>query len=441
MTHEEKVLNICSQVEDRNKTGQSIKLKKDAVSHFVPNPHDKRAKLPKISIEGLNEILEIDVKNKTCTAEPGITFCDLVEALKPYNLIPYTVPELKTITIGGAISGCSIESMSYKYGGFHDSCLEYEIITGTGEIITCTPETQSNIFHMIHGSYGTLGIISKIKFKLIPSKPFVKMDYITFSDFDAFWAHIQKTCTENSCDFIDAIIHSPTEFVVCQGNMVDNAPQVSNYEWLNIYYKSTRELKEDYLKLEDYLFRYDTECHWLTKTVPLMETKPARLILGKLILGSTNLIKWSKRLRNIMKLKRRPEVVVDVFIPKHNFKTFWNWYRDDYSFYPLWIVPYNAHPGYPWVDDDYAKNTGEPFYIDCAVYGKKNCERKKDYSEILEKKTIELNGIKTLISRNHFDKETFWSVYNKKNYYNVKNTTDPNNLFQDIYTKFRPDNY
>lgn len=436
MTHEEKVQNVCAQIKELAKLKQPIKLVKDAVSHFVPNPYDARGKLPKVDIKALNEIIRIDPIKRICVAEPGVTFFDLVTATMKHGLIPITVPELKTITIGGAISGCSIESMSYKYGGFHDSCTEYEVVTGTGMVINCSPERNADVFHMIHGSYGTLGILTKICFRLIPAKPFVKMTYVAFGNFDKFWAFLKERCEKGDYTFVDAIIHSPTKLVACLGNMVDSAPYTSSYEWLKIFYKSTGTKTEDYMKISDYFFRYDTECHWLTKTVPLMETLPARLLLGKIVLGSTNLIKWSERLKSVMKLKRRPEVVVDVFIPDNRFPEFFSWYKRDYNFFPLWIVPYKPPQTYPWIDEKYARAMGGTYFIDCAIYGKKNNELDKDYSEILERKTIELNGIKTLISRNHFDEKTFWTIYSKPNYEAVKKQTDPYNLFNDLYKKF-----
>jgi len=325
--------------------------------------------------------------------------------------------------------------MSYKYGGFHDSCLEYEIVTGTGSVMTCSPSDNSDVFHMIHGSYGTLGVITKIRFKLIPAKPFVKMVYVTFGGFESFWNFLKDRCLLKDNDFVDAIIHSRDEFTVCLGNMVDEAPYRSSYAWLNVFYKSTRLKKEDFLSLYDYFFRYDAECHWLSRTVPFLENRLVRLIVGKFVLGSTNLIKWSGRLAPLMRMKKRPEVVVDVFIPSGRFKEFFNWYQKDYAFYPLWIVPYNAPEVYPWIDPDYARKMGGSFFVDCAVYGKRNGDPDADYSEVLEKKTVELNGIKTLISRNHFDQKTFWTVYNKKLFGSVKQRTDPNGIFSDIYTK------
>lgn len=435
------VIEIRQQLKEVSGSKKPIKIQKNAVSHFVPNPYDKSHKLPKVDISGLNNILKIDKENLLCVAEPGVTFSDLVKATLKEGLIPYTVPELKTITLGGAISGCSIESMSYKLGGFHDSCTEYEVLTGSGEIITCSPTVNDNIFQMLHGSYGTLGIITKITFKLLPAKPFVKMSYVTFTNFGRFWSFLKERCDVGDYDFVDAIIHGPTTFVACLGQMVDEATSTSKYDWLKIFYKSTKDLKEDNLSIYDYFFRYDTECHWLTRTVPLMETIPARLLLGKLVLGSTNLIKWSKRLKSVMKFKKRPDVVVDVFIPSERFEDFFKWYSRDFKFYPLWIVPYRAPKVYPWINSEFSNGLGEGLFIDCAVYGKVNNRKDVDYSELLEKKTFELNGIKTLISRNHFDKETFWKVYNHDNYSLVKQRTDPNNLFNDLYEKFKPSRY
>ena len=440
-SHEEKVQYVANQVKNAKNAGRPVEFVKKSVSHFVPNPHKDPDENLKIDLSPLCELIEIDEKNRTCTAESGITFTDLAKATLEKDLIPYTVSELKTITIGGAISGCSIESMSYKYGGFHDSCLEYEVITGEGEIINCSPKKETEIFDMLHGSYGTLGIISKVKFKLFPAKPYVKLEYRHHNNFKDYWKDLKERCETGDYTFVDSIIHGRNDLVICLGNMVDTAPYVSDYQWLDIFYKSTAEKDEDYMKTHDYFFRYDTECHWLTKTFPPLEWKPVRFAVGKFFLGSTNLITWSNRLRNILKLKKRPEVVVDVFIPSKRFDKFFNWYEFNFNFWPLWIVPYQIDKIYPWVSPKHKKKMGESFMIDCAVYGKMNNDPDVDFSEVLEKKVTELGGIKTLISRNHYDEKTFWDIFNKSAIEKIKNRLDPENVFGGFYERFAPRNY
>ncbi|MBF0297074.1 MAG: FAD-binding oxidoreductase, partial [Oligoflexia bacterium] len=374
-------------------------------------------------------------------AESGVSFIDLVKETIKYGLIPMTVPELKTITIGGAVSGCSIESMSYKYGGFHDSCLEYEIITGDARILNVSADSNLNeeIFHMIHGSYGTLGILSKLKFKLIEGKPYVKMKYESYDNLKNFWESLKKFYSgENGhYDFVDAIIHSKNKFVICFGTMVDKAPYLSSYDKTEIYYKSTKNKTEDYLNIVDYFFRYDTECHWLTRSVPLMENKIFRKLFAKYFLGSTNLIKNAKRFRYFLDLKKRQDIVVDVFIPAYNFEDFYKWYEQKFNYFPLWIVPYKMPTLYPWIAPEHRQRIGnEELFIDCAIYGFKNNDSQIDYVSLLEDKVFELNGVKTLISKNTYSENRFWQIYDKSHYQHIKDKTDPNGLFENVYKKF-----
>src|SRR4029453_15879758 len=108
-----------------------------------------------------------------------------------HGLIPTVVPELEGITLGGAVAGCSVEAMSYRYGGFHDSCLEYEVVDGTGAVLKLSPERDPEAFHMTHGSYGTLGILPRLTFRLVDAKPFVRLEYRRFDSFAAFDAEMR----------------------------------------------------------------------------------------------------------------------------------------------------------------------------------------------------------------------------------------------------------
>ena len=48
------------------------------------------------------------------------------------------VPQLKTITIGGAVAGVGIEASSFSYGLVHDTMLELEVLLGDGSVVVCT---------------------------------------------------------------------------------------------------------------------------------------------------------------------------------------------------------------------------------------------------------------------------------------------------------------
>jgi len=128
-------------------------------------------------------------------------------------------------------------------------------------------------------------------------------------------------------------------------------------------------------------------------------------------------------------------VVVDVFIPGTRFGDFFRWYCQALDFWPLWIVPYRLPRPYPWVAPAQAARGGG-YFIDCAIYGKKNDDPGRDYSQELEDKTFELGGIKTLISQNHYSRERFWQIYDREVYQRVKQRMDPHGVLRDLYDKF-----
>ena len=426
-THEQKIDRITEQLKKRRST-KSVSLKKKAVSHEVPRPNDRRHSDEKIDVSDLNDILHIDTDKRICTAEPGVTFIDLVTATMKYSLVPIIVPELKTITIGGAVAGCSIESMSYKHGGFHDTCLEYEIITAKGDVLTCTPHNENNLlFQMVHGTFGTLGIISKLKFKLIPAKPFVKVTYEKCDSIDDYKSAIWRHYEDKDVDFLDGIIHSPTECVLSAANFVDEAPYTHSYDWMRIYYLSTKKRKEDYLKTPDYFFRYD---RGVTNVYP--KSFLGRLFFGKFI-NSTRTLKFVERFRRFIPSDKIP-ITIDVFIPFSKVSNFLGWYEKEVNHFPLWCVPYKLVREYEWVSAELLNKIKDKLILDLAVYGMKE-KGDKNYYKIIEDELMNIGGIKTLISRNYYSEPDFWKIWNKENYDKVKGKTDPNNIFRDLYTK------
>jgi FAD/FMN-containing dehydrogenase len=436
MSHTSRVQVVADQIRQRIGGSGFASLAKSSPSHFVPDPRDPKHRDRKIDVRGLDHVLEIDVEGRRCVAEPGVTFARLVDMTLPLGLVPKLVPELESITLGGAIAGCSVESTSFRYGGFHDTCRSYEMVTGNGQIVTCSPEHDRELFDMVHGSYGTLGVLTKVEFDLMPALPFVRLEYRHLRTFEQLHAEMMECCERGDHDFVDAIVHGPDHLVLCLGSFARRAPRVSNYRGVNIFYKSTRTLDHDWLTTRDYFFRYDTECHWLTRTLPVpgMESAPMRLLFGKLLLGSTNILSLSERLRPVLRLREDPHVVVDVFIPEPRLGEFWAWYLKTVDFFPLWVVPYRAPAPYPWLNPAHAARNSSPWYIDCAVYGKRNTPAAR-FDKLLEDKTYELGGIKTLISRNSYDEETFWSIYDRERYERVKRRLDPHNLFRELYEK------
>src|SRR5262249_11478433 len=109
---------------------------------------------PGLDTSGLTGVINVDPEARTADVAGMCTYEDLVAATLPYGLTPLVVPQLKTITLGGAVTGLGIESASFRNGLPHESVLEMDILTGAGELITVSPDQHSDLYRAFPNSYG-----------------------------------------------------------------------------------------------------------------------------------------------------------------------------------------------------------------------------------------------------------------------------------------------
>jgi FAD/FMN-containing dehydrogenase len=424
--HAAKVARIAAAVR-ASSPDRPTSIRKRGVPHQVPKAKDLRRRDQTIDATELDEILAIDPARRIAVAESGVTFEELVRATLAQGLLPVVVPELKTITLGGAVAGCSIESTSFVNGGFHDNCVEYEVVTSAGEVLTCRPEGQhSLVFQMQHGAFGTLGILTKLTFRLLSAKPYVRVvyeKYRTLADYmQAIWRHFEA----RDVDFMDGIIHAQDLYVLCLGHFVDEAPYTHRYDWVRVYYQSTRTRDEDYLRTEHYVFRYD---RGVTNVRP--KSLLGRVLFGKL-LASTQWLWLASKLPFLLRSKR-PSMTLDIFVPFSKTPAFMDWYDQELGHYPIWCVPYRRVRDYEWLRESFWNNLGdERLFLDLAVYGMRQ-RGPVNQHRLVEEELARIGGIKTLIAHNYYAEDEFWSIWNRENYDRVKALTDPKHLFRDLY--------
>ncbi len=85
-----------------------------------------------LDVSGLTGVISVDQDARTADVAGMCTYENLVAATLPYGLSPLVVPQLKTITLGGAVTRLGIESSSFRNGLPHESVLEMDILTSTG---------------------------------------------------------------------------------------------------------------------------------------------------------------------------------------------------------------------------------------------------------------------------------------------------------------------
>ena len=97
------------------------------------------------------------------------------------------VPELDDLTVGGLIMGVGVESSSHIYGLFQHICVSFDIVTSDGNLVHCSETEHEDLFHTIPWSHGSLGFLVAAELKIVPSKPFVKLNYFLIVKENPLW--------------------------------------------------------------------------------------------------------------------------------------------------------------------------------------------------------------------------------------------------------------
>lgn len=417
-----------------------VRLGKDTSNLFRDRSGNAHQKL---NVRAFDNVLEIDNTENLVEVEGMMPYSRLVDATLAQGCMPCVVPQLKSITIGGAISGVGIESSSFKFGLVHETVLEMDVLTGNGDVLTCTANNEHrDLFFGMPNSYGTLGYVLRLKARTIPVKPFVKLEHSRHGEARDFFEYIDRSCSED-IDFLDGVIFSPGEFYAVRGEFVDDAPYTSDYTCEHVYYKSLQEKRIDYLTTHDYIWRWDTDWFWCSKNVGA-QNRLLRPLFGRKRLNSvfyTRIMRWNSkwggtRRLNQMRGLHTESVIQDVDIPIDRAPEFHAFLDAEIGIRPVWVCPIgvyrkrNEYPLYPMRQDQRYINFG---FWDVV----KNREPRADgfYNRKVEDKVYGLGGIKSLYSDVYYSKNKFWEIYNQSAYRALKEKYDASGRLSDLYEK------
>lgn len=396
-----------------------------------------------LDVASFTEVIAVDRASGVVEVEGMTPYEKLTDACLAEGCMPLVVPQLKSITIGGAVSGIGIESSSFRYGLPHESVLSLDVLLPGGDIVHCTPDNEhADLFFGMPNSYGTLGYVLRLTARTRPVQPYVALSHRCFDDFEAYFQAVAQACAGDA-DFIDGTIFRPGEMYLTSGRFVEQAPYTSDYTWLKIYYRSIRERREDYLKVRDYIWRWDTDWFWCSKNL-FVQNLPARLLLGRKRLNSISyqkVMRWNTRVGLTARLnrlidRRTESVIQDVDLPIENAAEFARFFLREIGIRPVWMCPIGGHdparryPLYPL--------GGEGLFINFGfwdVVANPDKHPPGHFNRLVENKVAELGGVKSLYSEACYDEETFWSLYDGDAYFALKRKYDPGGRARNLYEK------
>jgi FAD/FMN-containing dehydrogenase len=402
-----------------------------------------------LDVSGLTGVIAVDPDARTADVAGMCTYEDLVAATLPYGLSPLVVPQLKTITLGGAVTGLGIESASFRNGLPHESVLEMDILTGAGEVLTASPDQHADLFRAFPNSYGTLGYSVRLKIELEPVKPFVALRHLRFTsvaDLVATMDRIVETggLDGSPIDYLDGVVFSADESYLCLGVRTATPGPVSDYTGRDIYYRSIQHAageKHDRLTIHDYLWRWDTDWFWCSRAFGAQNPAIRRFWPRRYRRSSFywKLIGLDRRFAiadRIEKRNGRPpleRVVQDIEVPIGRTADFVDWFLENVPIEPIWLCPLRLRdaggwPLYPIAAHHTYVNIG--FWSSVPAGAEEG-----ETNRLIEKKVSELDGHKSLYSDAYYSPDEFNELYGGETYNTVKKAYDPDSRLLNLYAK------
>ena len=425
----------------RGSVGDAVALRKSTSNLF----RDRKAVAPRrLDVGALHHVLEVDAHQGWVNAEAMTPYDVLAAATLERGVMPCVVPQLKSITIGGAVAGVGIEASSFKYGLVHDTLLEVEVLLADGSIVVATADNaHRDLFFGFPNSYGTLGYALRLKTRVVPVKRYVALSHVRHTSAAAYFHQLAELCHASDIDFIDGAVFAPDELYITLGRFVDDAAYTSDYTLEHIYYRSIREREADYLATEAYLWRWDTDWFWCSKNLAA-QNPVVRRLLGRSRLNSrfyTQLMRLNSRWRITRGLDRlrgrsRESVIQDVDIPVGRAAEFLEFFHREIGILPVWICPIRSPvPERRWA---LYPMDGSTTYVNFGFWDAvrtRKAHAPGHFNRLLEDEVRRLGGIKSLYSDSYYAPDEFWRIYDGAAYRALKQRYDPNGRFADLYAK------
>ena len=105
-----------------------------------------------VDMATLTTVHEINTTN--VLVDGGTRWLDLLTQTIPQGLTPPTLVDFLELTVGGTLSLGGIGSQAFRFGPQVDNVLELQVVTGKGELVTCSATHNSELFEAVHSGLG-----------------------------------------------------------------------------------------------------------------------------------------------------------------------------------------------------------------------------------------------------------------------------------------------
>jgi len=143
-----------------------------------------------------------EVNPTNALVDGGTRWLDVVTQTVPQGLTPPMLVDFLELTVGGTVSLGGIGSQAFRFGPNVDNVLELQVVTGEGELVTCSPAQNVALFDAARSGLGQFGLIVRARVRLIPAPPNARLYQAFYSSLPAFLSDLETLIDDGRFDTV-----------------------------------------------------------------------------------------------------------------------------------------------------------------------------------------------------------------------------------------------
>jgi cytokinin dehydrogenase len=145
----------------------------------------------------------IEVSADLVTAEAGARWSAVLGATLPHGLTPPVLTDYLELSVGGTLSVGGVGGASHHFGAQVDNVVELEVVTGTGERLTCSPARRPGLFRAALAGLGQCAITVRATLRTLPSRAYVRHYVLFYPSVSALTADQRRVVRAGRFSFVE----------------------------------------------------------------------------------------------------------------------------------------------------------------------------------------------------------------------------------------------
>ena len=143
---------------------------------------------------------------RTANAQAGASWDDVTQATLTQGLTPPAMGDTMTLSVGGILSAGGVSNSSHLFGAVVDNVEELDVVTGAGDLVTCSAQRNRELFELALGGMGQCGLIVGARLRLVPAPKWVVRRDLEYDDLKTFLSDFRRLASEGGVEHLGAYV-------------------------------------------------------------------------------------------------------------------------------------------------------------------------------------------------------------------------------------------